>query len=72
MDNGLSKRQHIVTRVLVKDHGADIFPSYDRVREAKKCCPPEDCLEISDLSAALPLQALTDHIAGAGDSFAEK
>lgn len=64
LDNRLSKEQYTRTRLLAKEYKADIFPPYNKIREAKKeCRPPAECLRISDVSAILPLQALLDHTA---------
>ncbi|KAL4154240.1 hypothetical protein QTP88_002065 [Uroleucon formosanum] len=48
------------TRLGAKKHGADIYPSYDRVRLAKYRCYPENII-ISEISASVPLQNLLDH-----------
>lgn len=63
-DNKLNKLQYQNTRILSKEHGANIFPAYNVIRETKnECRPPANCMELSDVSVTLPLQALLDHTA---------
>lgn len=63
-DNRFSVRQYTNTRLLAKEHGSDIFPAYNKVREAKKeCRPPAECFKLNDVCAVLPLQSHLDHTA---------
>ncbi|BES91384.1 Hypothetical protein NTJ_04193 [Nesidiocoris tenuis] len=56
----LSKYQYETIRKTTKEKGYNIFPSYGKVLEAKtKCYPPN--IEISEISAKVPLQSLLDH-----------
>lgn len=45
----------------VKKRGADLYPNYHRILEAKKRCYSEN-INITDKSAEVPLQSLLDHI----------
>lgn len=47
-------------RMQVKERGADLYPNYHRILEAKKRCYPEN-MNITDKSAEVPLQSLLDH-----------
>lgn len=63
LDNGLTAAQYTSTRLISKEHGSNIFPSYNKVAKAKEeCRPPEKC-KVTGVSATLPLQALLDHTA---------
>jgi hypothetical protein len=42
IDARLTKESYIMTRVGAKERGADIYPSYIRIMEAKKRCYPAD------------------------------
>lgn len=49
-------------RLLVKGQGADIFPPYNSVREAKILCrPPAAAISITEDKAKVSLKALLDH-----------
>lgn len=60
IDTGMTKYAYHKTRLGAKKHGADTYPSYDRVRLAKKRCYPEHIV-INEVSASVPLQNLLDH-----------
>lgn len=60
IDTRMTKNAYHKTRLGAKKHGADIYPSYDRVRLAKDRCYPENII-ISEISASVPLQNLLDH-----------
>ncbi|XP_060868603.1 uncharacterized protein LOC132943582 [Metopolophium dirhodum] len=38
----MTKNVYHQTRLGLKEHGVNVYPSYDRIREAKKLCYPED------------------------------
>lgn len=64
LDSNLSKSQYIKTRLLSKEHKADIFPAYNKIRDTKtECRPPAIFMMVNDVSAALPLQELLNHTA---------
>lgn len=43
IDAGLTKNSYLIMRTQAKSRGADIYPSYKRVREAKtECYPPKE------------------------------
>lgn len=64
LDRSLSKDDYVSMRLLVKRQGADIFPMYDSVRNAKAFCrPPEAALSITECEAKVSLQSLLDHTA---------
>lgn len=60
IDTHMTKNAYHKTRLGAKKHGADKYPSYDRVRLAKYRCYPENII-ISEISASVPLQNLLDH-----------
>lgn len=62
LDRSLSKEDYISMRLLVKGQGADIFPHYHSVREAKFLCrPPVAAISVTENKAKVSLQALLDH-----------
>lgn len=64
LDGPMSKNLYIKMRLASKNAGADIWPSYDHVREAKiKCRPPKETIKISETIAEVELQSLLDHTA---------
>lgn len=61
LDQSLSKEDYISMRLLVKGQGADIFPPYNSVREAKILCrPPVTAISITENKAKVSLKALLD------------
>jgi len=56
----MTKNVYHQTRLGLKEHGADIYPSYDRIRKAKKLCYPEG-IKINEFGAFISLQNLLDH-----------
>ncbi|KAL4096814.1 hypothetical protein QTP88_021697 [Uroleucon formosanum] len=56
----MTKNVYHQTRLGLKEHGVNVYPSYDRIREAKKLCYPEG-IEIYEFGASIPLQSLLDH-----------
>ena len=56
----LTKAQYQAIRYQSKEKGADIWPPYHQIQEAKADCRPED-IEVSDHSALVPLQDLLHH-----------
>lgn len=62
LNRSLSKEDYISMRLLVKGQGADIFPPYNSVREAKILCrPPAAAISIIEDKAKVSLKALLDH-----------
>lgn len=43
-----------------KNRGANIYPSYNKIRVTKERCYPEG-IEVSEVDAFVPLQNLLDH-----------
>ena len=56
----LTKAQYQAIRYQSKEKGADIWPPYHQIQEAKANCRPEE-IEVSDHSALVPLQELLHH-----------
>jgi len=60
VDTRMTKNSYHLTRLGAKKHGADIYPSYDRIRLAKDRCYPKNIM-VSELGASVPLQDLLNH-----------
>lgn len=60
VDARLSKNQYQQLRNTAKENNADLYPSYNKVREAKKLCYPEK-ITASENSVCVELQSLLDH-----------
>jgi len=56
----LTKDSYNTKRLGAKQRGANIYPSYDKVRSAKLRCYP-DGIKVSEVDASIPLQHLLDH-----------
>lgn len=57
----LSKLKYIRLREISIEHGANLYPSYYKVQQAKKdCYPPTEAITITDTFAQINLQALLD------------
>ena len=56
----LTKAQYNAIRTLSKSKGADIWPPYYKIREAKQECRP-DHIELKDHEAIVPMQGLLHH-----------
>ena len=64
LDCNLTKQAYQHLRNEAREIGSNIYPSYNRIREAKeKCMPDKDSLDISDFFASVNLQSLLDHTA---------
>lgn len=62
VSNKLSKSQYSSLRSGAKDRGVDLYPTYNKVLEAKrKCYPPPDSIFVNDKMAEVNLQALLNH-----------
>lgn len=62
LDNSLTKNVYINMRIETKSCGADIWPLYNDVRDAKaQCRPPKEVVMISETAAEVPLQSLLNH-----------
>lgn len=61
IDTGLTKNSYQVIRTQANSRGANIYPSYKRVREAKaECYPPKEFIHITEVISEIKLQALLD------------
>ncbi|KAJ4437537.1 hypothetical protein ANN_17682 [Periplaneta americana] len=62
IDTKLSKHQYSILRLGAKCRNADLYPTYNSVREAKlQCYPDKDCITITEVRAEISLQGLLDH-----------
>lgn len=62
LDTDMSKASYHLTRMQANSRGADLYPQYDKVREAKReCYPSTDSIIITDTKCEIRLQALLDH-----------
>lgn len=58
----LTKNEYQIMRDEAKMRGVNIYPPYNKIREAKqKCYPDKESVTITDTSAEIKLQALVDH-----------
>lgn len=57
VDTRMTKNSYHLTRLGAKKHGANIYPSYDRIRLAKERCYPKNII-INEVGATVPLQDL--------------
>lgn len=57
---GFSVDQYKTLRIGAKERGADIYPNYHRILNAKTLCYPENIV-ITETSAQVQLQSLLDH-----------
>ncbi|XP_043864027.1 uncharacterized protein LOC122757015 [Drosophila mojavensis] len=62
IENGLTKEQYGNIKLICKQHGCDIFPSYLEVVKAKLKCRPNG-ISICEKKAEVPLQSLLNHTA---------
>ena len=60
LENSFTKAQYESIRHFTKTWHADIFPTYNEVREAKYKCKPEH-IEVSEKHCVVPLEALLVH-----------
>lgn len=56
----MTKNSYNLTRLGAKKHGADIYPSYDRIRLVKDRCYLKNIM-ISEVGGSVPLQDLLNH-----------
>lgn len=64
LDNSVSKKLYSEMRLTSKASGADIWPTYNMIREAKKKCrPSEENISIFDDKVEVSFQALLNHTA---------
>lgn len=62
VDGRYTKNSYILMQSGAKSRNANIYPSYNVLREAKKRCYPEkSSMSATDVSAEVGLQALVDH-----------
>ena len=59
-NNNFTKSQYHEVRMNSLDHNSNIYPPYNKVRSAKTKCLPDN-IEITEMSASVPLQDLLDH-----------
>lgn len=62
IDNDLTKTQYVNIRLGAKNRNCDIYPSYEKIMEAKQACYPLN-MHISEYRCEIPLQNLLDHTA---------
>ena len=60
IDAKLTRAQYCMLRSGAKHRNANIYPSYDKIIEAKRRCYPSNPL-VTEKSAEVPLQSLLDH-----------
>lgn len=61
IESGLTKNSYQIIRTQAKSRGANIYPSYKRVREAKmECYPHKQSVHITDTTSEIELQVLLD------------
>lgn len=60
VDLGLTKEDYITMRLGAKERGADIYPSYHVIQEAKSKCYPIN-IKISENEAVVPLKDIVMH-----------
>lgn len=58
----LNIQTYKILRKVALNHGHDLFPSYQKVLEAKKLCYPSD-IQINEVKCEVPLQSLLNHTA---------
>ncbi|XP_011872388.1 PREDICTED: uncharacterized protein LOC105564550 [Vollenhovia emeryi] len=64
LDHSVSRYLYTDMRLQSKSSGADIWPPYDKIREAKaQLRPPKETIFIDECVAKVPLQALLNHTA---------
>lgn len=57
IEAGLTKSSYQIIRTQAKSRGADIYPSYKKIREAKaECYPPEESIHITETICEIKLQ----------------
>jgi hypothetical protein len=60
LNHSLTKQSYLDMKAASTSKGANIWPDYNQVLEAKKKCRPEG-IEVSELEASVPMQNLLDH-----------
>ena len=60
LDTRQTKNQYMMTRSGANKRGANLYPSYHNILEAKKRCYP-DGIVVNDFKAEVPLQNLLNH-----------
>lgn len=60
LNTGMSKSTYIYLRKAHKERNCTLYPSYNKVLEAKKKCYPLG-ITFNDMKAEVPLQSLLDH-----------
>lgn len=62
LNNSLTKEQYLNMKSTSDESGANIWPNYNKILEAKAQCRP-DGIVVKELDASVPLQNLLDHTA---------
>ena len=62
VESDMTKRSYQMVRSAAKRKRANIYPPYNKIREAKNQCYPVD-ISVEEDSAKVPLQSLLDHTA---------
>ncbi|XP_047139099.2 uncharacterized protein LOC124815008 [Hydra vulgaris] len=60
MEAKLSKHQYCIIRSAAIANSSSFLPSYEKLKEAKKMCYPED-ITVTEISAEVKLQSLLNH-----------
>lgn len=60
LDSQLSRDSYLMLRLGAKEKGADIYPTLQKLHEAKRACYP-NAITISDHKSSVELQCLLDH-----------
>lgn len=60
VEGKLTRHAYRLLKKRLKQYNARVYPSYDKVLEAKLLCYPKDIL-VTETVAEVPLQALLDH-----------
>ena len=60
LNHNLTKQSYLDMKAASTSKGANIWPDYNQILEAKKKCRPEG-IEVSELEASVPMQNLLDH-----------
>ena len=63
IDTDMTKQSYQKVRSAAKGKKADIYPPYNKIREANKQCYPNNNISVKEDFASVPLQYLLDHTA---------
>jgi hypothetical protein len=60
LQNNITKEAYQSNHLISKEHGADIWPTYEHIVEEKECCEPQH-IDYQEMSAIVPLQDRLRH-----------